>query len=72
MNIMAVTARRAVLVFHCLIFSLVSGGVVKRSDDGSIEALQTLLQQQAAAISILEAKVATLGDKVATLSTAGR
>ena len=72
---------RAALVFPCFILSLVSGAMVKRSDDVGIQALQTLVQQQASAISALEAKLASLSNvnadvvnlknKVATLSTAG-
>lgn len=57
------------------------GGVVKRSDDVSIQSLEKMVQQQASALQTLQADIAALKSlttdvnnlsyKVATLSKAG-
>ena len=66
------------LVFQCLVLSLASGGMVKRSDDVSLETLRNLLQQQATSLAALEAKLTALQNEVTHvqnevthLSTAG-
>ena len=73
---------RYVLLLALAICTLmgVSQGVVKRSDDmNDIQTLQTLVQQQAAAISTLQATVNSqqvkftgLESKVQTLSKSGK
>ena len=58
-------------MFQCLVLSLANGGVVKRSDDVSLETLRNLLQQQATSLAALEAKLTALQNEVTHLSTAG-
>jgi hypothetical protein len=66
-------------VFHksplfLLLIPLVTGGIVKRADDFSpdLQAMQTVMQQQASAISALQAKMAAVEGKVESLSKSGK
>jgi hypothetical protein len=66
-------------VFHkwalfLLLIPLVTGGIVKHTDDvnADLQSLQTLVQQQAAALSSLEAKFSALENKVDSKSKPGK
>lgn len=67
----SLAAAFSALLTVTLTITLGQSRVVKRSDDVDVQALESLVQQQASALQALQADVTSLSSKVSALSKAG-